>query len=229
MFKKLVISALSAVAVISPAFAGDDVTITASADLTSHYVFRGTTLAESAFQPGVEVAVGNAYGGVWHSASLEDADIFGDETDYYLGYGFGVAEGITGDVGVTRYDYAGGGGDTTEFYAGLAFDVPLEPSVYLYYDVDLEATTLEGSAGYSWDIAENASFDVGGTLGLVDADAGEYEYASLSGGVSTGLTDEIGAYASLAYVYSSEDTLVDFDDNVADDNAFVFMVGLTFE
>ena len=231
MLKKILISAAAMttalVAFAAPAIADDDVTVSASVDLTSHYVFRGVTLAQSAIQPGVEVAIGNAYGGVWHSSSLEDADIFGNETDFYIGYGFDFAEGIAGDVGVTRYDYEGGASDTTEFYIGASLDTLLEPSLYVYYDVDLEATTVEGATSHSWNIAGNASFDLGGIIGLVDADAGEYEYASLTGSISTELTDEIGAYASLAYVYSSEETLIDFGDNVADDNALVFMVGLT--
>ena len=208
-----------------PAITAEQVSLSASIDYNSKYVFRGVELAEAVVQPGIEVGVGDFYGGVWASKPIEDASSYSEETDYYIGYGFDLAEGIGADVGVTRYAYDdGGASDTTELFAGVSFAAPLAPSAYLYYDLDLEATTLEGSLSHSYAVNQTATVDISAALGTVDADGGDYQYGTVGATYTVALNDTIGAYAGLNYGLSSQDTF----DSGQEQHGTWFSVGLSF-
>ena len=95
----------------SQAFAGEDISVSVSTDYVTEYVFRGVTLAGEAFQPGVEISVGNFTAGVWASVAVGGESVFfGDEIDIYAGYAFDVSETVSADVGVTLYHYPQAGG-----------------------------------------------------------------------------------------------------------------------
>ena len=210
----------------SHAFAGDDsnISVSVSVDYVSEYVFRGITLAGSAFQPGAEISTsafgGNFTAGVWASvASGEESIAFADEIDFYVDYGFDLNEKISANVGATLYHYPQSGGlfdigsndaGTVEVYGGLGFDAPLAPSVTAFYDLNLKAFTLEGGAEHSFPLGEKTSFDVGAAAGLVTVDgAGDYQYGSLSGALSYGFNDNTAVYVGINAGLSSQNTFLD--------------------
>ena len=250
IFTKALLGASAAALAATPAFAQDapdNVSVTVAVDYVTEYVFRGTTLAESAVQPSVEVGLGDFYVGGWFSTAIGETSVFaGDEFDLYAGYGFELSDVISADVGLTYYHYpqgpggfldsdSGGADGTYEVYGGLALDTVASPSVYAYYDLDLDAFTLEGGLGHSIELAERTGLDLGLTAGLVDGDGFSYEYGSASAGVSYAFTDAVSTYASANYALSSEDSFfdgrVDFDTGEIDvdqsDDTFWLAVGIS--
>jgi len=200
-----------------PAQAGD-ISVSTSIDYVTDYVFRGVSLAESAIQPGVEFATGDFYAGAWASTGIGDTSVFaGDELDLYAGYGFGLSDDLSLDVGVTYYHYPQGGGlfqtkdgaaGTYEVYGGVAYDTTLSPSLYAYYDLTLEAFTVEGGLGHSIPAGEKTSLDLGATAGLVDGDGFSYEYGQASAALSYAFTDAVSAYVGANYALNSERALI---------------------
>jgi len=247
MKKLLAGSLLLLGASIAPAAQADDFGVTATIDYTTDYVFRGVSLAESAIQPGVEVAFGDAYVGAWVSTAIGDTSIFaGDELDLYAGYGIGLTDSLSADVGITYYHYPQGGGlfetddgaaGTYEVFAGLALDTVASPSLYGYYDFTLEAFTVEGGLSHSLELGGKSSLDLGLTAGLVDGDGFSYEYGQLSAAVGYAFTEDVSAYIGANYALSSEDTLIgsptvdltDFDEIDLDlgDNKLFFGAGVS--
>lgn len=217
--KKFLIAASVMATAVSPTavFAGD-LSVSTSIDYVTEYVFRGVSFARGAVQPGVEVSSGGFYAGAWTSLAMgEVSSIAGDEIDFYGGYGFDLADGISGDVGATIYHFPDvpgsvfdfGDASTFEVYGGLSFDTTLAPSIYAYYDFDLEAFTLEGGVGHSLAFEDSPmSLDLGLTAGLVTADGGgDYEYGQASASLGYALSDNVSAYVGANYSLSSEDTL----------------------
>lgn len=154
--KKLVIGTMSfGIAAFAPMVAqAQDISVSTSVDLVSEYVFRGTSLAEAAVQPGVEVAVGDFTAGAWFSTGFGETSIAaGDEVDLYASYSLALIDGVSTDIGITYYHYPQGGGlfetdngnaGSYEIFGSLGFDTVLAPSVTAYYDFTLENFTLEG-------------------------------------------------------------------------------------
>jgi len=219
MKKRLYKTLLVAGVVLNPMVASaGDVSVSTTIDYTTDYVFRGVSLAESAIQPGVEVAVGDFYVGAWASTGIGDTSIFaGDELDLYAGYGLSLSDDLGLDVGVTYYHYPqggslfetdDGGAGTYEVYAGLSYDTTLSPSVYAYYDFTLEAFTVEGGLEHSLPMSDKTSLDLGLSAGLVDGDGFSYEYGQLSASVGYAFTDDVSAYVGANYALSSDDTLI---------------------
>lgn len=194
-----------------------DISVSTSIDYVSEYVFRGVSFARGAVQPGIEVSAGDFSVGVWTSAAIGEASAAaGDEIDVYASYGFALSDVISGSVGATIYHFPDvpgslfdfGDASTLEFSAGLAFDTALAPSVTAYYDVDLEAFTLEGGIGHSLPVGDKTSLDLGLTAGLVTADGGgDYEYGQASASFGYGFTDDVSAYVGANYALSSVDSL----------------------
>ncbi len=219
--KNIYLSASAAVlSILVPmsASAGDmDISVSTSIDYTTDYVFRGVSLADSAIQPGVEVALGNFSAGAWFSTGVGDTSILaGDEVDLYASYGFALSDKISASVGATYYHYPqggslfetdGGGAGSYEISGGLEFDTVLSPSVTAYYDLTLEAFTLEGGIGHSIPLGEKTSFDLGLSAGLVDGDGFSYEYGQASASVGYAFTDAVSAYIGANFALSSEDSL----------------------
>jgi len=217
--KKLLLGTASlmiAATAAMPAQAGD-VSVSTSIDYVSEYVFRGVSFARGAVQPGIEVSKGDFTVGVWTSAAIGEAsDVAGDEIDVYASYGFALSDVISASFGATIYHFPDidgslfdfGGASTLEFNAGLSFDTSLAPSITAYYDIDLEAFTLEGGVSHSLPVAEKTSLDLGVTAGFVTADGpGDYEYGVASASLGYGFTDDVSAYIGANYSLSSIDSL----------------------
>lgn len=232
---------LALIGMSSNAMAGDGVSVSVSVDYVSEYVFRGVSFARGAVQPGIEISKNGFTAGVWTSAAIGEASAAaGDEIDVYAGYSWDVSDAVSADIGATIYhfpDVSGGlldfgGASTIEVYAGVGFDTVLAPSLYGYYDFDLEAFTVEGGVGHSLPVGEKTSLDLGLTAGLVTADGGgDYQYGSASASFGYGFTDDVSAYVGANYSLSSEDTLrfkIDGNGDAFTNTDNLFWVGVGF-
>ncbi len=183
-----------------------ELSMTASFDFESQYVFRGKDLADASFQPSVELEVGGFYSGIWLNEPTDDVRGASNEVDIYFGYTVNVEDSYNVDVGVTYYWYptAATVSRSREIYAGIALEHDYNPALYIYYDFDLEQITLELSAGYSFDISDqvaNSSIDVKGYWGLLQTD--DKNAGQMATTVENGYT-YLGF--SVDYVYSFNDT-----------------------
>lgn len=161
-----------------------EITWEASAGIESEYVFRGIEIASESFQANIEGAYGDGYFGLWMNESLADEDSGASEYDFYAGYGYAIDDTLTADFGATVYHYPDADDETFEIYTGLSLDAALAPSLYVYYDFDLEALTIEGSISKSYDIADKTTLDLGAAGGWVDGDFGlEYYYYNVTADV----------------------------------------------
>lgn len=164
-----------------------DLSVTVDVTYVSDYVFRGAKLANDSIQPSVEATYADFYAGAWHTSDVSSNSGV-TETDFYAGYGYKLNDKIKLDGGVTAYTYNGGGNnDTVEGYFGVSVDVLLSPSLYYYYDFDLDISTIEASIGYSIPVdAIKASVDLSAKLGNVSGKiAGSHQdYTYAVGGVA---------------------------------------------
>jgi Bacterial protein of unknown function (Gcw_chp) len=214
------LSALGASTSIIGAASAQSVEVSTTVAFESRYVFRGVQFAETSIQPAINLSYGNFYLNSWFNLPIGDDDLVvtpgGEELDLVAGYSASLNDIISYDVGVTYYtfpDLASGffdvlredgdglGANTVEPYIGLAFDVPLAPSVYLYHDFFLDTTTVQGNASYSFPLWQKTSFDVGGYVGYVFDDAGgtDYLYGTASADLSYTLSDNGSVYTGLRY------------------------------
>ena len=193
--KKLIAILISLAAVSS--VRADDINGSVSVGYESQYIFRGFKLADESMVASVDLEFENAYVGLWTNQPLVRG--YDNEVDFYGGMGFDVADGISMDVGGTVYYYpeSGGNTDTFELFTGFVFDTDLSPSVYVYYDMDLEALTLESSVGHSFELDDNVSFDVATFLGWVDVEGASYSYFGASADVVISISDNSSGYVGL--------------------------------
>ncbi|GLQ20748.1 TorF family putative porin [Algimonas porphyrae] len=211
----------------APAYAQDsDVSVSVSIDYVTEYVFRGVSFEDEAIQPGVELGFGNFTLGTWASTGLgSDSLADTDEIDVYAGYSFPLSDLVSGSVGATWYHFPDGT-DTYEGYVGLGFDTALAPSLTAYYDVELEALTLEGGIGHSIPTGDKTSFDLGLVGGVVTVDGpGDYEWATASAALTYAINDVGSVYAGLNVTLNSEDVL-NFSAGTPDDSLIWAGVGI---
>lgn len=235
---------LLAAAVAGASISGaEELSISSTFAWESDYIFRGVQLAEEYFAPSVDLSYGNFYAGIWAALPFDD-DFYNDgyevgldyydgsEVDYYAGYGFGVSETVSGDVGFTYYTYDGqedffdSDSNTFEIYGGLSFEAPFSPAVYAFYDFDARdgTFTIEASGGHSIEVSEDASVDFGLYLGYADPSRGaEWTYYGASAAYVYAFTDSASASVGLNYYGADEDKI----DLNTDDNAFTFSVSFT--
>jgi len=215
---------LAAPLTVSTAAMANDVSYSVGVDYVTEYVFRGVSLADQAIQPYAEASFGNFTAGVWASLSEGTGSAAaGDEVDLYVSYSLPVEGPVSFDTGLTYYHYPQGGGlfetdggsaGTYEVSLSAGFDAPLEPSLTAFYDLTLEAFTLEGGLSKSVPVTDAVGLDLGLTAGLVDGDGFSYEYGSLSAAFSTALGEAASAYVGGNLALSSDRTL-NFDDLIA--------------
>lgn len=239
MIKKTSLALAALVAGVSAqaqdASEASSLSVTLDVTYVSDYVFRGAKLADASVQPSVEAAYGDFYAGIWHTSELSNTTANATETDLYAGYGLAVTDTISLDGGVTRYTYEGGSGsDSTEIFLGAAADVLLSPSLYAYYDFDLENTTVEASIGYSFPIdAINASLDLSGKVGYVDLGDGDvrsavednYTYFVAGAAIPFKLSETATLTVGGEYIYNTEDTTASFPGG--EDDILVGKVGIS--
>ena len=195
-----------------------ELSVSASVGYESDYVFRGIALAEDYFAPSVDVTYGDLYLGLW--AALPTDSEYDNEVDFYAGYGFEVSELVSADVGFTYYTYPDAADgifdsdvNTFEMYTGVSFEVPLSPSLYVFYDFDLKAWTVEASAGHTWEVSESTSLEAAGFVGYVKADGYEsYNYFGASITYSLELSENASWSVGLNY-YELEEDMIDGDND----------------
>ncbi len=211
--------ALSVLGVTTTATA-DELSISTTVGFESRYIFRGVQFAETSIQPAINLSYGNFYLNSWFNLPIGDDDLVvtpgGEELDLIAGYSAPLNDMISFDVGVTYYvfpDLASGffdvfeedgdglGANTLEPYLGVSFDVPLAPSVYVYHDLFIDTTTIQGNISHSFPLAEKTSFDLGGFIGYVFDDTGgtDYLYGTASADVSYAFTDNGSIYTGMRY------------------------------
>lgn len=171
-----------------------EVSYSLSGGYESKYVFRGFLLSEDSFQGSFDVSIDDLSLGMWTALPFTDEMDFGNEVDFYGSYSIAASDTVTVDFGGTYYFYPDAtDASTFEVFIAASFDAPAEPAVALYYDLDLETFTLEGSLGHSWEIADKTSFGVGGSLGWFEPDEGDGGYYIMtSADISYAITDDAG-------------------------------------
>lgn len=140
--------------------AEDDVSIGATADLFSKYIWRGQNLVDDwVLQPGASVGYKNLTASVWGNLDLTDENQNKgkfSEVGLALDYS-GQVPGVdilSYSLGVIYYDFpvSGGGDDTWEIYWGFGLDVLASPSVTVYHDGDeVAGTYVSFGAGHSFE------------------------------------------------------------------------------
>jgi uncharacterized protein (TIGR02001 family) len=157
--------------------------VTTDFTYSSEYVFRGVENQDNAFQSSVEITAGDIYVGLWTSQALNNKDSAfakGSEVDIYGGYKYKVSDALTVEAVGTYYLYPSARSardearQSYELGAGATYNFRgFSPSIYYYYDLVLESTTVQGSIGYSYPLKElGASLDLNAFVGSVDTNDG---------------------------------------------------------
>lgn len=235
---------------VGPAAAGD-FSLSSTLGYESRYIFRGVQYAESSIQPGVTVGYDGFYFAAWANLPIGDADFVvkpeWQELDLVAGWSAPVGEKASVDLGVTYYtfpnrmsgfgdtyheDGSGLGFNTVEIYAGLSFEAPLSPKLYLYHDFMFDTWTAQGALAHSFPLAKKLSFDLAGTVGYVFDDAGgaDYLYGNAGANLSFALSEGASAYVGLRYGGSNIPGGSIYDNGIlgtTDPGGFWWGVGLT--
>ncbi len=189
----------------------EDITVETEFAFESEYSFRGEKLGGPSMQPGMEIGIKDAYIGTWMSMPLSRGMNAGDnEVDFYGGYVFAVHEMVELDVGYTYYWFPEGGSER-EPYIGAAFDLPFDPAVYAFYELEDDILTLEASVGYAYDLAEvgfdGYELDLGAYIGFQhfdDSDADEAFYYGLSADIVYVLNESVAFSAGVRFAGNTE-------------------------
>lgn len=176
--------------------AAQSVEITGGLALTSNYVSGGHTLSNEkpAIQGYVEGSFSGAYAGIWMSSVNDGTD--NTETDLSLGYRNELANGLSYDLGYTRYLYNNSGNCCGDVTLSMAYALSDAASAggEITYDPSSKTKTLELTGEY----AMNDALSLSGTLGKVQHGAA---YADI--GVTYGLSDK--SSVDLRYHDASDD------------------------
>jgi len=220
-----------------------------TADYFSKYIWRGQNLSDDpVFQPGVSATYRGLTTMIW--GSLETTNINGNsgdfsELDYCLDYSSEVPgiKGVGYSIGAAYYSFPGTEvKDTTELYWGLNFDLPLSPSVMVYYDVDeaegtyvslAVACSVERIAGLGRDMP--LGMEISASLGWGSASYNKYYWGTDQSKLndltfSVSFPVEIAGWSvapSLNYVTLLSDDIRDTDAYGTDSDFFFLGVSLT--
>ena len=219
--------------VLMPLTAG----VSAQVDWVSRYVWRGFDLNGNrpCLQPQVTFDLGRSGFtlNLWSSFCLQDRaeTRYADELDATLSYAIPTGEAVSLEAGATVYAYVGARHfkfkehASPEIYlkGGLP-NVPLAPSLALYYDLNLgKGFYAQLSAGHTLKFGERLGLALSGTLGyngrMYIADSG---FSDLAFGAALPLT--LGQ-ATLTPAAHYSITLL---DSVNDQNEFWFGASLAF-
>lgn len=164
-----------------------------SADFVSKYIWRGQNYNDDpVLQPSLSVSYKNLTATVWGSFDLTNYtgnsnDFY--ELDYSLEYSSAMpgVEGLDYAIGIVYYTYPSSTiKDTTEIYAGLGFDLPLNPWLTFYNDVD----EAEGGSYISLELGRSienigtlcagvpVGMDIGASLGWASGSYNRYYWGT---------------------------------------------------
>jgi len=229
--------------VANDAFSKDVFEFGLNADFVSKYIWRGQNLVDDpVFQPSVTVSYDKLTATIW--GNLELTNINGNsgefsEVEYSLDYLSDLPgiKGIGYSVGIIYYDFPGTDTkDTTEVYGGLNFDLPLEPSVTIYHDVDeADGSYISLAASHSIEKIIEISpevplgLDIGISIGWGSGSYNKYYWGTDQGklndlALSVSFPFEISGWSlvpSLNYVTLLSDDIRD-TDTYGNDSDFLF-------
>jgi len=155
--------------------------VTADFTYTSLYVFRGVQRTKDAFQPSIDLKIGDPltgqfYANAWTSQPIRTHEH--DEADFTAGYRWRLSDELSAEVLATYYWYpeANHGetrhateGGTSLTYNGGRYAPTL--TAFYFYDFDREAHTGAISLGYGIPIPDiGTSLDVSVYVGTSKAD-----------------------------------------------------------
>jgi uncharacterized protein (TIGR02001 family) len=208
----------------------------ATIGLYSKYIWRGWELSDDSlvFQPSMTVSYKGFSANLWANLDTDDPGTESNlwsETDFTLSYD--NSYGMLG-YGVGWIYYSVVGTDTQEFYGTLSLDVPLSPSLTIYYDTDGLAGDWYAnlSIGYSFALSEAISLDLGFAAGYYSiaaensptgADYDELHDGILSASISFPVGDYVTITPELYWSFPLTDDAEDFYvatniDSDGDDN-----------
>jgi len=208
-----------AAVVATPALAAIEVGGSAYAGYFDKYLWRGYDLSGGTpvVQGGVNLSTGGFTLGYWTNIQTKDDVVLGSpvnggnvtETDITLDYTFTPVEKLSVSVGNIWYALDGLD-DTKEVYLGLVLDVPLSPSVKVYYDYDMceeNGLFYTAAVSHSFDLTDKLGLSVGALVSYND----ESDYAvgnysdwhnyELSASATYAVNDQISITPS--FIYSS--------------------------
>lgn len=116
--------------------------VSAKLAVKNHFLDRGIELADAIFQPSLDIFENGYYAGVLGSYELNGSF---DETNLYLGSYQSLNPLISLDGGLNGFIL--NGEEDLEAYFGCVLEYGLRPAIYLTYEFQNEAFTLEGSLG----------------------------------------------------------------------------------
>ena len=152
----------------------------------SKYIFRGVDLGSDAFEYGLDFAGSTDHGfdwsaGIWGiSPDNEDGNV--DELDIYAAVSKDLG-GVTVSAGFTAYTYDSGEDDSEVFLGASGTIADIDASLTVLFGTEgilTDQILLEGNLGYSYEISETVSANLGLTYGLI-LDEGDGGYSSGSG------------------------------------------------
>jgi uncharacterized protein (TIGR02001 family) len=205
--KKVIATTMAAFLVAQVASA-----VSASVDIASAYVFRGTTFNDGlVVQPGIEGEVAGLTVGAW--ANVDINDVGGDdqvsEIDLYIGKDLGSVAGWDVSAGYCEYTYPGAAGNGES-------ELSLSASGALG-GVDLSigafANVAESATPNYYEVSTGGSTALAGiAAGYFDTEASDttgFGYAAYSVSYDTG-----GGSLSVTYVDELDDDVVDVTESV---------------
>ncbi len=150
-------------ALLSASFTVSAVEMSGSGTIATDYVFRGVsqTSEKGAVQAGLDLAFDNgAYAGVWGS-NVDFGSEVTTEMDFFVGYGFDVAEGVNLDLSYIYFNYAGDESalNYSEYVASVSVS---DVSFTLVYSPDYfgsDESALVYNIDYSLSLNESWSVD----------------------------------------------------------------------
>lgn len=152
---------------------------TATAEYTTAYMFRGDKLADDSVQASVEISYEilgfDAYAGAWMNEPLHrKIDKYTDilknlsQVDFYGGLMYSLYI-VVFDVGYQYFWYPSdheGKSYQNELYGGITLDTTdllygfnITPSVYYYYNFQLDTHNIEASLSYEFPLGSYFGFD----------------------------------------------------------------------
>lgn len=198
--------------------ASEALSISASAEYVSSYVFRGDKVAGASIQPNLNVSFGSVYANVWASRALHQGEL--NERDFTVGY----TAGDHFDFGLTAFTYEDGISSSWEPYLGFSFEpiATVSTSLYAYYDWVLKTFAIEGKVSKTVSLTELFSADVALAAGNVQGSAiTTYQYWSAGIVPTYQISAKLSATAGVHYRSASS------SDHSRDQ--VVYTVGLGFE
>jgi hypothetical protein len=180
---------------------------------STDYVFRGINQGELAgsnkdglYEYGIDFTGDCNCGATWNAGIWQaDYGTNSEELDIYTSVAkeFGAIEL---SLGIIRYEFGTGGGDTTELVIGAGTEIAgLSVGASVYYDVDAfdGLSWVELSAGKSFDVGGDATLDLTANFGSTLQSGGSYTTYGLSAAISKELGDDL---TGSIYISAEEST-----------------------